>query len=314
MEEDFHGQRLDHYLKRKIRRLSRTRIQEVIRTQLTGPGGRKMKPSSPVATGDELLIRRTARPEPPAPSHLPLLHSDEHVRVFDKPPGMAMHATARYYFTTLARLLRERYPDEGLQICHRLDRETSGCVVVARGKRAASRLKMAFEQRRVDKTYLALVHGVPAWDERVVDLPLALAPPRHMNGPNRPPMQIRMHVDAAGLAAETHLRVVTRGRDVALVECHPRTGRQHQIRAHLAALGHPVVGDKLYAHGEDTFVRYCDMAPGTLSDEEIAAELGMARQALHAARVTFPHPETGAPVTVDSPLPADMRAYLANHR
>ncbi|HKA89734.1 MAG TPA: RluA family pseudouridine synthase [Haliangiales bacterium] len=313
VEEDFHGLRLDHYLKRKIRRLSRTRIQQVIRTQLVGPGGRTMKPSSPVAAGDEILIRRPARPEPPAPSHLPLLHGDDHVRVFDKPAGMAMHATARYYFTTLARLLRERYPDDGLQICHRLDRETSGCVVVARGKRAAARLKMAFEQRRVDKTYLALVHGAPAWDERDVDLPLALAPPRHLNGPDRPPMQIRMQVDAAGLSAQTHVRVVARGRDVALVECRPRTGRQHQIRAHLAALGHPVVGDKLYAHGEETFVRYCDMAPGALSDAEIAAELGMARQALHAARVTFPHPETGDPVTVDSPLPEDMRAFFLAH-
>src|SRR5262249_30857176 len=192
-------------------------------------------------------------------------------------------------------------------------RETSGCVVVARGKRAAARLKMAFEQRRVDKTYLALVHGAPAWDERDVDLPLALAPPRHLNGPDRPPMQIRMQVDAAGLSAQTHVRVVARGRDVALVECRPRTGRQHQIRAHLAALGHPVVGDKLYAHGEETFVRYCDMAPGALSDAEIAAELGMARQALHAARVTFPHPETGDPVTVDSPLPEDMRAFFLAH-
>jgi 23S rRNA pseudouridine1911/1915/1917 synthase len=313
VEEDFHGQRLDHYLQRKIRRLSRTRIQEVIRTQLTGPGGRAMKPSSPVATGDELIIRRVARPEPPAPTHLPLLHGDDHVRVFDKPPGMAMHATARYYFTTLARLLRERYPDDGLQICHRLDRETSGCVVVARGKAAATRLKMAFEQRRVEKTYLAIVHGVPDWDERDVDLPLALAPPRHMNGPDRPAMQIRMQVTEGGLSAQTHMRVLTRGRDVALVECHPRTGRQHQIRAHLAALGHPVVGDKLYAHGEETFVRYCDMEPGSMSDEEISAELGMVRQALHAARVTFPHPVTGEPVTVDSPLPEDMRAFLSTH-
>src|SRR5262249_10676618 len=193
--------------------------------------------------------RRTARPEPPAPSHLPLLWRDEHVRVFDKPAGMAMHATAKYYFTTLTRLLRERYPGDALQICHRLDRETSGCVVVAAGKKAASRLKMAFEERRVAKTYLALVHGAPEWDARDVDLPLALAPPRHPNGPHRPPIQIRMQVDPEGQTAATHVRVVARGRGVALVECRPKTGRQHQIRAHLAAVGHAVVGDKLYAHG-----------------------------------------------------------------
>jgi 23S rRNA pseudouridine1911/1915/1917 synthase len=313
VEEDFHGQRLDHYLKRKIRRLSRTRIQEVIRTQLTGPGGRSMKPSSPVSTGDEIVIRRVARPEPPAPTEVPVLYRDDHLMVFDKPAGMAMHATARYYFGTVARFLRDRFPGDALQICHRLDRETSGCIVVARGKLSASRLKRAFEDRRVEKTYLALVAGVPEWDERDVDLPLALAAPRHMNGPDRPPMHIRMEVAIGrpgALSAQTQLRVVQRGRGVALVECRPRTGRQHQIRAHLQAIGHPIVGDKLYAHGEETFVRYCDLPPGSMSDEEIAAELGMLRQGLHAAAITFPHPETGAPITVSAPLPADMQAYL----
>src|SRR5262245_43835344 len=179
VEEDFHGYRLDHYLKRKIRRLSRTRIQEIIRAELAlerGGGGAspaRIRPSTPVAAGDRLLIRRPARPEPESPADLTVLYRDEDVLVIDKPAGLPVHATARYYFHTLTRLLSERFPGEGLQIAHRLDRETSGCLVVARGRAAASRLKGAFERREVEQTYLELVHGDPGWGERVRGAPAA---------------------------------------------------------------------------------------------------------------------------------------------
>lgn len=314
VEEDFHGFRIDHYLKRKIRRLSRTRIQEVIRTQLEverAGAARRLKPHSPVVTGDRLVIRRPARPEPPCPRHFGVLYEDDTVVVIDKPAGLPVHASARYFFNTLTRLLAERWPGGGLQIAHRLDRETSGCLVVARGRAAAAKLKGAFERRLVGKEYLAVVHGAPAWDETLIDLPLALARPRHLQH-NAPAFRIRME-PAAGrddaLPAQTHVRVIERHAGCALVSCRPLTGRQHQIRAHLAAVGHAIVGDKLYAHGDEAFVRWCDRAT-ELSDDDVAAEFGLARQALHAAAVTFPHPTTGAPLTVRSPLPAELRAYL----
>jgi 23S rRNA pseudouridine1911/1915/1917 synthase len=315
VEDDFHGHRLDHYLQRKIRRLSRTRIQEVIRTQLSlergaGAPGR-LRPSSPVATGDLLVIRRPARPEPPCPRTFAVLHDDGAVMVIDKPAGLPVHATARYHFNTVTRLLAERFPGEGLQIAHRLDRETSGCLVVARGRAVAARLKGAFERRGVAKVYLAIVHGQPAWDEQTIDLPLALAPPRRLDH-NAPTFRIRMEAapgrDGA-LAARTDVRVVERHPRGALIACRPVTGRQHQIRAHMAAIGHPIVGDKLYAHGDEAFVRFCDRA-GEVSDDELRREFGMARQALHAAEITFPHPATGAPLTVRSALPDDFAAYL----
>jgi 23S rRNA pseudouridine1911/1915/1917 synthase len=179
---------------------------------------------------------------------------------------------------------------------------------VARGRAAAARLKGAFEGRRVSKTYLALVHGEPAWDETEIDAPLALAPPRVLQ-PNRPPFRIRMIASRDGLPALTRARVVERHRGCALVACTPVTGRQHQIRAHLAASGHAIVGDKLYAHGDEAFIRWSDRAL-EVSDDELRREFGMARQALHAAEIRFPHPRTGETVTVSSPLPADFREYL----
>ena len=310
VEEDWSGVRLDHYLKAKIRRLSRTRIQDIIRTELTGPNGRRMKPHSPVMAGDTILIHRPARPEPSCPRTFEVLASDPDYLVIDKPAGLAVHASARYYFNTLTRVLRERFPAEPLQIAHRLDRETSGCLIVARSKEAATLLKGAFARRAVTKTYLALVYGTPSWPEdagTVIDLPLALA--------DASSSRLRVRMEAApgradALAAVTHVKIVRRANDVTLVACRPVTGRQHQIRAHLAAVGHPIVGDKLYAHGDEAFARYCDRQT-SITDDEVRAEFGLARQALHAASLRFPHPRSGEEVLVESPLPEDIRAYLA---
>jgi 23S rRNA pseudouridine1911/1915/1917 synthase len=168
----------------------------------------------------------------------------------------------------------------------------------------AARLKGAFESRRVKKTYQAIVHGVPPWDETVIDMPLALVAGTRL--------KIRMAPTEGGLRAVTNVRVISRHRDVALVACEPVTGRQHQIRAHLAAVGHAIVGDKLYAHGDEAFIRWADRAADEdYTDADAEREFGMARQALHAASITFPHPVTGESVTVSAPLPADFSRYLA---
>jgi 23S rRNA pseudouridine1911/1915/1917 synthase len=314
VEDEYDGWRTDLYLKKKIPRLSRTKIQTIIATQLEAEGGARKKPHSPVRAGERLVIKRPARSEPPSPRSFAVLHDEEDFFVVDKPANLPVHASARYYFGTLSRLLFERYGDE-VQICHRLDRETSGCLVVARGRRAASTLKAAFEKRRVHKTYHALVYGDPTWPEdeggtHLIDLPLALAPPeRSRLGVRMEPAPGR----ADGLDARTRVRVLSRHGRCALVECKPITGRQHQIRAHLAAVGHAIVGDKLYAFGDEAFARYCDQAE-KLKESEVEAEFGMARQALHAAAITFPHPRTGAPVSVQSPLPADFARYIDRSR
>jgi 23S rRNA pseudouridine1911/1915/1917 synthase len=299
------GLRLDHFIKTQIERLSRTKIQQVIETQLSREGGGSvLKPATTVATGERYVIKRPARQEPACPRTFGVLYEDRRLRVLDKPAGLPVHASAKFYFNTLTRVMWERYPDEPeLQICHRLDRETSGCLVVARDRSAAITLKGAFASKTaVTKEYVALVHGQPPWDsEATIDLPLRVAGP----GDATKLTHVRMLTGAGGSQAITRVRVERRGAEHALVRCTLVTGRQHQIRAHLAAVGFPIVGDKLYAHGDDAFIRYCDQ--GLVP--ELAALFVLPRHALHAAKVTFPHPEGGSR-TAEAPLPGDIAALL----
>ena len=298
------GLRLDHFVKTQIPRLSRTKIQAIIDTQLKRDDGFAPKSSTSVVAGDHYIIRREARPEPPCPRTFGVLHEDARMLIIDKPAGLPVHASAKFYFNTLTRVLAERYPDEPeLQICHRLDRETSGCLVVARDKAAATALKNAIAAKdRTTKQYLAVVHGNPPWDvETTLDTPLRLSTAADAT---RIPT-VRVLADPRGLTAITRVRVEQRSDRYALVRCTLVTGRQHQIRVHLAEAGFPIVGDKIYAHGDDAFIDYCDegLTP------ELAELFVLPRHALHAARITVPHPDGGL-VTAEAPLPADMAALL----
>ena len=292
------GWRLDHFLKHRIRRLSRNKICAIIATQVRLPDGRRPRPSSGVRSGDVIVIERPAPREPPVPRDFAVLAQDESFLALDKPAGLPIHTTAKFWRNTLTALLRERYPDQGLQVCHRIDRETSGVLLVARGPQASSFLKRAFARRAVHKSYLALVHGIPRPPEGTIDRPIKLLDT---------PTHLMMGVAPDGLPSVTRYQVVRAFAEHALVSASPETGRQHQIRVHLAAIGHPIVGDKLYRASEREFMAFCD---GGLTPELLAAFDGLPRQALHAHRLTFPHPRTGAPVTVESPLPADISAYL----
>jgi 23S rRNA pseudouridine1911/1915/1917 synthase len=294
------GWRLDHFLKRRIGRMSRTRIQSIIVEQIFFADGRRARPSSVVRAGEIILLRRPAPIEPAVPRHFEILYEDDRVLVIDKPAGLPMHTTAKFWRNTLTALLRDRYPNQPMELAHRIDRETSGVLLIARDRAAASFLTQAFAARTVDKTYLALVKGHPP-DEGRIDMPLALLDTRS-----------RVMMGAApagtpGLPAVTRFRVLRRLPGHALCAAHPETGRQHQIRVHFAGIGHPIVGDKLYGAGEALFMRACDEG---VTDELLAAFDGLPRHALHAHRLTFPHPTTRAPVTVESPLPADLTAHI----
>ena len=299
------GLRLDHFVKTQISRLSRTKIQAIIETQLRRADGFAPKAATCVVAGEHYIIRRPAQPEPPCPRTFTVLHEDARLRVIDKPAGLPVHASAKFYFNTLTRVLGERYPDEPeLQICHRLDRETSGCLVVARDRDAAVFLKQAIAGKHdVTKQYLAVVLGDPPWDdEHTLDTPLRLSTAADAT---RIPTVRVLPDAAAGSPAITRVRVERRGTHHALVRCTLVTGRQHQIRVHLAHAGFPIVGDKIYAHGDDAFIEYCD---GGLT-AELAELFVLPRHALHAARIVVPHPDGGV-VTAEAPLPADMAALV----
>ena len=232
--------------------------------------------------------------EPASPRELPVLREDPTFYALEKPAHIAMHPTAKFHFSTVTAVLRERFPDEALQITHRLDLETSGVLLIARSREAAVALKRAFAKRKVHKRYLAIVTGALE-GEGVVDGPLGLAGGL---------VRVKMAVRPDGLASRTRWRALERHDGYTLVECFPETGRQHQIRAHLDSIGHPVAGDKLYPD-EQVFADYQDHGW-----EAVADRLDLPRQALHAAGLEFPHPVTGEPVTVLSPLPAELRSFL----
>jgi 23S rRNA pseudouridine1911/1915/1917 synthase len=227
-----------------------------------------------------------------------VLYEDESVLVIDKPAGLPMHTTAKFWRNTLTALLRERYPDEAMEVAHRIDRETSGVLVIARGREVASFLTQAFARRAVEKTYLALVKGHPP-DAGRIDQPIKLLDTKS---------HVMMGPAPDGLPAVTGFRVVRRFAEHALCEAHPETGRQHQIRVHFQTLGHPIVGDKLYGASEALFMRACDEG---VTPELLAVFDSLPRHALHAHRLTFPHPRSRQPLTVESPLPADLRDYIA---
>jgi len=295
---EYDGWRLDHFLKQRIRRLSRTKIRTIIETQVWLSNGRQPRPAMSVHTGDTIHIDRPAPIEPDVPRDFPILASDAHFMAIDKPAGLPMHTTAKFWKNTLVAILRERYPEEGLQICHRIDRETSGVLLIARNRDAASFLKRAFASRLVKKTYLALVHGTPDPPAGVIDAPMRLIECKS---------HLMMGVEPDGLPAVTRYQVHTAFANHSLVEASPETGRQHQIRVHLAHLGHPIVGDKLYGASEQAFMDYCDTG---LTSELLELFDGLPRHALHAARLSFPHPVTKEMITVESPLPADLDDYI----
>lgn len=318
------GLRLDHFIKAQIPRLSRTKIQHVIHTQLRRdaadapasgpavPSERPLRPNTTVLAHERYTISRPARREPACPRTFTVLHEDDEVMVIDKPAGLPVHASAKFYFNTLTRVMTERYPHLDLQICHRLDRETSGILVVAKSRALSAKVKVFFAQKKVQKTYLAVVHGDPPWpdlEDEAEDQPLdaALRVAGKMDA--TPLTGVRMLAGPGGLPSLTLVRVLERRGPYALVRCKPVSGRQHQIRVHLAEAGYPIVGDKLYAHGDRIFMSFCDRG----ITPELAKLFVLPRHALHAAEITFPHPH-GHLLTVAAPLPKDLRNLLDSTR
>jgi 23S rRNA pseudouridine1911/1915/1917 synthase len=286
------GERLDVFLARRAEGLTRSRVQRLIAAGRVRVDGAPAKASHRLAQG-ERVCAEVPPPEElraePQPIPLDILYEDADLIAVDKPPGMAVHPAPGHPASTLVNAVLAHCRDlSGVGgvlrpgIVHRLDRDTSGVILIAKNDAAHQSLARQLKDRTVDKTYLALVEGTPRPAEGVIEAPLARDPRRRQ----------RIAVVAGGREATTSYRVVERFRGCALVEARPRTGRTHQVRVHLAAIGHPVVGDALYGKRSPL----------------------ISRQALHALRITFAHPRTGAPMTVEAPLAGDFAAALARLR
>jgi 23S rRNA pseudouridine1911/1915/1917 synthase len=302
------GMRLDRFLVVEMPRLSRTRAARIAAQFAFTAQGARLSPARIVRAGERIVLFRPAWEEPAAPlERVAVVHADDAIVAVDKPAGLPVHPTARYHRNTLTSVLEQRFPGERIALCHRLDKETSGVLLAARTLAAEASLKRAFAARGVHKVYRAIVHGEldPGGSgELVVDAPLAL-----VGGEVSVLMGVRPAADG-GLPSTTRVRVLERLAGYTLVEAAPETGRQHQIRVHLAHVGHAIVGDQLYAHGPGVFLA---SLRGEL-DDATRALLGLERHALHAQRITFEHPSTGRSTTLEAPMPDDLEAFVARHR
>jgi 23S rRNA pseudouridine1911/1915/1917 synthase len=294
------GQRLDRFVQWRIPRLTRSRAREIVEHCAHLSDGTRRGASERVRAGEIVLLVRERFVEPEVPREFGVLHEDDAITVVDKPAGLPVHPSATYHRNTLTSLMTLRFGRGGPHICHRLDRETSGIVVCAIPGPDEAAVKHQFASRTVEKEYLAIVRGRMADDAGRIELPLARA---------REGLHLRMEVHPEGLPASTEYRVVDRRREHTLVHLWPHTGRQHQLRVHLAALGHPIVGDKLYGPGSSAeFEEWVE----TGMTDELRGRLGHERQALHAFRCAIDHPRTGARMRFEAPLAPDLVALWAS--
>lgn len=290
------GLRVDAFLAARLRACSRTEAQRMIDDGRVSLRGRPAKASARVDAGEDVVVRFPARgPEPPPPvSALEILHEDAQLVAVQKPAGILTHPNLRMRLASATDILSKQRPDFKPHPVHRLDRETSGVLVLAKTAGAARELGAQFARRGLRKEYLAVVSGVVAFEWRIVDAPLAAA---------RGIIRVRQAVKAQGVRALTELERLAVAEDRSLVLAVPKTGRLHQIRVHLASLGHPVLGDKLYMGEGEAYLKAVDRK---LTDEDLL-RLKAPRQMLHAWRLSFTHPMTGASLTVVAPPPEDFR-------
>lgn len=304
------GARLDLFLAEKFPTHSRVQLRKAINAATVEVDGRRAKAAHRLRLGERVRLTLPEIPrEAPAPENIPLniLYEDGLLAVIDKPPGMVVHPAKGHWAGTLTSALQFHFNQLSSAggptrpgIVHRLDRDTSGVLVVAKTDRAHFALSEQFEQRTVSKEYFAIVVGNPDRDRDVIDLPIGVHPYQ------REKMAVRRD-HSTSRPAETFYEVLERFDGYATVRLVPKTGRTHQLRVHLHSIGCPVLCDKLYG-GRSQLTR------GQLQGDPLNADILLDRQALHARRLAIAHPETGERMTFEALLPADIERVLAELR
>jgi len=311
VDETGAGVRLDAFLASHFPDFSRVHLRRVITAGGVQVDDRGGKPAYRLKPGQRVRVVLPEIPrEAPKPENIPLwvLFEDDHLAAVNKPPGMVVHPARGHWTGTLAGALQYRFgptlsgsggPTRP-GIVHRLDRDTSGVILVARTDQAHARLAAQFAERSIEKEYLAIVAGSPQRDRDQIDRPIGVHP--H----TREKMAIRTD-PAVSRPAQTFFEVLERFEGFAMLRVVPKTGRTHQIRVHLCHVGFPVLCDRQYG-GRSQITR------GEVRKQPEDGTVLLDRHALHARKVSFRHPATGEPMTVEAPLPDDLQAVLAELR
>ena len=284
---DYAGQRLDNYLLREWCGVPRSLVYRLIRSGQVRVNSGRVRPDCRLQTGDRLRLPESVRlpvreASKPPPLTMPVLYEDAVLLAVDKPAGLAVHGGSGLSHGVIERLRRPLAAGAFLELVHRLDRETSGVLLLAKKRAALLALQKQWRARRVHKHYTALVFGNwQAARHRRIDLPL-----KRIGGDKG---QRHVIVDEAGKSAGTRTKLIARQRGGALLDAVIQTGRTHQLRVHFAAADIPIVGDKKY---------------GNFAANRTAAAAGFHRMFLHAAQLVFTHPQSGEAITVTAALPA----------
>lgn len=302
------GRRLDTYLANRFPDYSRTFIKALIKDDRITVNGQPVKPSYSPSRGDRIVAEvpmRLGEEVPPEDIPLDILYEDRWIVVVNKQPDLVVHPSRGHQTGTLVNALVHRFSQlSGVYgplrpgIVHRLDRDTSGVILVIKDDAVHEQIARQFEEREVEKQYIAICEGRFELDSDLIDAPIGPHARHHDK------MDVRQSV---GKSARTIYEVVERLGPFTVVRCSPQTGRTHQIRVHLQSIGHPIVADSVYGRRDALYLS--DLTGGEHPPDE---EPLLERQALHARRLTIRHPRLGRRITFEAPMPDDiMRAVEA---
>jgi len=303
VDENSAGQRLDNYLLRHLKGVPKTHVYRIIRSGEVRVNKGRATADQRVEAGDVVRVppvrvsaQVEARAESPAPAReFPVLMEDESLIALDKPAGVAVHGGSGVSFGVIEQLRRARPACPNLELVHRLDRETSGVLLVAKKRSALKKLQDQFRDRETGKTYLALVLGLWPSNKKVIDAPLVKYTLDNGAGEGERRVKVVGKDDPNGMRSITLVRVARVVGPYTLLEVTIKTGRTHQIRVHLASQGHPIAGDDKY---------------GDFEQNRQLQKQGLRRMFLHAWQLKFQHPVNGRPVTLQAPLPQELQQFV----
>ncbi|PUE25409.1 ribosomal large subunit pseudouridine synthase C [Limnohabitans sp. JirII-29] len=303
VDEDSAGQRLDNFLLRHLKGVPKTHVYRIIRSGEVRVNKGRATADQRVVAGDLIRVppvrisaQVAAKADSPAPAReFPVLMEDESLIAIDKPAGVAVHGGSGVSFGVIEQLRRARPASLNLELVHRLDRETSGVLLVAKKRSALKHLQDQFRDRETGKTYLALVLGLWPSNKKVIDSPLHKYIVEKGDGEGERRVKVVGKDDPNGMRSITLVRVARTVGPYSLLEVTIKTGRTHQIRVHLASQGHPIAGDDKY---------------GDFEQNKQLQKLGLKRMFLHAWQLKFQHPQSGRPITLQAPLPAELQNFV----